>query len=84
MQTINNRKDAAKALLAKFNEQYSHTMYYKRCLGDWLKADMHELYKTTAKARTADGISYDHMVENAVINAFGYVFINGKNVGHLG
>lgn len=84
MQAINNRKDAAKALIAKFNGQYAHTMFYKRNLGEWQFADMRELYKTTANARKADGISYDHMVENAVINVFGYVFINGANCGHLG
>lgn len=84
MQTVNNRKDAAKALLAKLNEKHSRTMFYKCNLGDWQFADMQELYKTTARARKADGISYDNMIENATVNAFGYVFVNGVNCGHLG
>ena len=84
MQAIDNRRDAAKALVAKWNAEHGHEMYYKRHLGDWLKADMRELHMTTARARKADGVSYDHMVEHAVVNVYGYVFVNGTCCGHLG
>lgn len=84
MKAINNRKDAAKALLKKFSDQYWNTPYYKSVIGEWMNADLRKLYKTTANARREDGISYDHMVEHATVNAFGYVFVNGKNCGHMG
>lgn len=82
--TINNRKDAAKALLEKFNDQYWNDQYFKSNIGNWLDANASVLYKTIATARNADGISYDHMVEHATVNVFGYVFVNGVNCGHLG